>query len=121
MAKADKQTDASIEQVSQADADSAAKAAKAEVKSAATTNRRAVDRDILHNLPGTKAMFVVIVAAIIAYVLSRVGAYFDIDVLFRGGTMVCFSLLIMGGLMYFHSYGIAKKLTRERREQEEQQ
>ncbi|WP_235421984.1 hypothetical protein [Collinsella tanakaei] len=118
MAKADKQTDASIEQVSQADADSAA---KAEVKSTATTNRRAVDRDILHNLPGTKAMFVVIVAAIIAYVLSRVGAYFDIDVLFRGGTMVCFSLLIMGGLMYFHSYGIAKKLTRERREQEEQQ
>ncbi|MDM8302444.1 hypothetical protein [Collinsella tanakaei] len=118
MAKADKQTDASIEQVSQADADSAA---KTEVKSTATTNRRAVDRDILHNLPGTKAMFVVIVAAIIAYVLSRVGAYFDIDVLFRGGTMVCFSLLIMGGLMYFHSYGIAKKLTRERREQEEQQ
>lgn len=118
MAKADKQTDASIEQVSQADADSAA---KAEVKSTAMTNRRAVDRDILHNLPGTKAMFVVIVAAIIAYVLSRVGAYFDIDVLFRGGTMVCFSLLIMGGLMYFHSYGIAKKLTRERREQEEQQ
>ena len=118
MAKADKQKDASIEQVSQADADSAA---KAETKSAAATNRRAVDRDILHNLPGTKAMFVVIVAAIIAYVLSRVGAYFDIDVLFRGGTMVCFSLLIMGGLMYFHSYGIAKKLTRERREQEEQQ
>lgn len=118
MAQADNQTDASIEQVSQADTD---QAAKAEAKGSATTSRRAVDRDILHNLPGTKAMFVVIIAAIIAYVLSRVGAYFDIDVLFRGGTMVCFSLLIMGGLMYFHSYGIAKKLTRERREQEEQQ
>ena len=37
----------------------------------------------------------------------------------RGGNMVCFSLLIIGGLTYFHSYTTAKRLTRERRAEQD--
>lgn len=79
------------------------------------THRRSVDRDIMRSLPGTHAMYGMIAGAIIAYALSLVGTAIDSDLLFRGGNMGCFSLLIIGGLTYFHSYTTAKRLTRERR------
>lgn len=83
------------------------------------TYRRSVDRDIMRSLSGTHAMYGMIAGAIIAYALSLVGTVIDSDLLFRGGNMVCFSLLIIGGLTYFHSYTTAKRLTRERRAEQD--
>ena len=86
-------------------------------KAGAAAGRRAVDRDIMRSLPGTKAMYWMIAGAVVSYIASLIGSQFDIDALFRGGSMLCFSLLILGGLVYFHSYTTTKKLTRERRRQ----
>lgn len=83
------------------------------------THRRSVDRVIMRSLPGTHAMYDMIACAIIAYALSPVGTAIDSDLLLRGGNMVCFSLLIIGGLTYFHSYTTAKRLTRERRAEQD--
>lgn len=87
---------------------------------ASAKTQRAVDRDILHSMPGMKAVYAGTIGAIVAYFLSRVGAHFGNQTLFSAGTVVCFCLLIFGGLAYFHAYGAAKKLTRAQREREEQ-
>ena len=96
------------------------KSSQKKASTASSGTQRAVDRDILHNMPGMKAVYAATIGAIVAYFLSRVGAHFGNQPLFSAGTVVFFCQLIFGVLAYFHAYGAAKKLTRAQREREEQ-